>query len=83
MEQLKIETFRKNIATTTMKITGFSEKELTELNSMDYREMKETIVDTLDRRNHGAGSMYHNGYGMYQAWIRDGAVYIEVGNSCD
>ena len=66
-----------------MKVSGFTEKELSELNSMDYREMKETVLTMLDFRNNGKGTCWHNGYGVYQMWIRDGAVYVEIGNSCD
>lgn len=83
MQALQIEDYRRNIATTVKKITGFSTKELSELNSMDYREMKECVLNTLDRRNNGIGSVWHNGYMVFTAWIRDGAVFLEVGNNCD
>lgn len=83
MAQLKIEDFRKGLGIDTKKITGFTEKELSELNSMDYREMKEKIVEILDSRNGDIGTCWHCGYGIYNAWIRDGAVFVEVGNTCD
>lgn len=78
---LSVETWRTGIGTNTMKVTGFSEKELDELNSMDYRDMKETVLDCLDERCGGIGSAWHNAYGVYQMWIREGAVFVEVGNN--
>lgn len=83
MAKLTIEDFRKCIGTDTKKITGFTEKELSELNSMDYREMKEKIVEILDSRNGNIGTCWYCGYGIYNAWIRDGAVFVEIGNTCD
>ena len=80
---LKIETAYKNVSTKVMKLTGFTEKELSELNSMDYREMMETVLDALDNRNNKVGTCWHNGYGVHTMWIRDGAVYVEIGRSCD
>ena len=81
--RLTIETFREGLGVKTLKLTGFTEKELSELNSMDYREMKETIVQIANDRNNGIGSCWACGYGLYNAWIMDGAVYIEIGTSCD
>ena len=70
-------------ATRTMKIEGFSEKEISELNSMDYREMKDAILDALSFRNDGLGNIWFCGYGVYMVWLRDGAAFAEIGNSCD
>ena len=80
---LKIETIRESFGTKTIQLTGFSEKDLSELNSMDYRDMKDKIVEIADARNHGIGTCWHNGYGIYNAWILDGSVFIETGTSCD
>ena len=80
---LRIETHFNSYSTRTVRITGFTEEELSELNSMDYREMKETVLDMLDDRNCGQGTVWHNGYGVYGMWIRDGAVFVEIGTSCD
>ena len=66
-----------------MKITGLTERELDELNSMDYREMISTMVRILDSRNNKQGTCWAQGYGIYQMWIRNGAVFLEVGVSCD
>ena len=83
MKELTISKEYERAATRVMKVTGFTERELSELNSMDYREMKEKILEMLDDLNYGVGTCWHNGYGVYNAWIREGAVFIEIGNSCD
>lgn len=75
--ELKTELFRQNASTQCIRITGFSENELSELNSMDYREMKETIIDMLDRRNDKLGSRWV-GRGFLSAWINNGAVFVEI-----
>lgn len=67
----------------TIQLTGFTEQELSELNSMDYREMKSKIAEIADERNNGIGTCWYNGYGIYNAWIGDGCAYIEIGTSCD
>lgn len=81
--KLTIETFREGLGVRCLKLTGFTPEELSELNSMDYREMKEKILEIADDRNDGIGTCWARGYGVYNAWIRDNAVYVEVGNSCD
>lgn len=83
MEALKIETHYRNTGTDTMKVTGFTEEELSELNSMDYREMQEKVLEMLDTRNGNLGDCWKNGYGVYGMWIMNGAVYVEIGNTCD
>lgn len=83
MERLNIETKYINSGTKVMKITGFSEAELSELNSMDYRDMIDKVLDMLDSRNNGIGTAWHNGYGVYQMWVSNGAVMVEIGTSCD
>lgn len=83
MERLNIETKYINSGTKVMKVTGFSEAELSELNSMDYRDMIDKVLDMLDSRNNGIGTAWHNGYGVYQMWISNGAVMAEIGTSCD
>jgi len=71
------------IGTQTMKVSGFTEAELADLNAMYYQEMKKAVLDELDKRNGGLGTRWHNGYGVYHMWIKDNAVYVEIGNSCD
>ena len=83
MVALKVETINNRTGSSCMKLTGFTEAELSELNSMDYREMKEKIIDMLDDRNNGLGTVWACGYGFWSAWIRDGAVYCDIGSSCD
>lgn len=83
MNPLTIEEWRKGMGTTTMKVDGFSDQELSDLNAMDYRDMKEVVLDELDSRNNGLGSQWFRGYGVYQVWVREKSVYVEIGNSCD
>ena len=80
---LKIETHQEDNRSRVMKITGLTEKELDELNSMDYREMICKMVEILDSRNDKQGTCWAQGYGIYQMWISNGAVFMEVGVSCD
>lgn len=83
MSQLKIKEGNALCGTRTMEVHGFTESELSELNSMDYNEMKETVLNTLDEYCDGIGTRWHNGYGVYNMWIKDGAVFVEIGKSCD
>lgn len=80
---LKVENDYHLVGSTIMKVTGFDDRELSELNSMDYREMIETVLNALDERNNGLGSCWQNGYGVYTMWITDKSVMVEIGNSCD
>ena len=84
MSKLTIESPRQMIiGTQVKKITGFTDEEISELNSMDYREMKETVLNILDERNGNIGTCWACGNGVYQMWINDGAVFVEIGSSCD
>ena len=80
---LKIDKCYHSRYTDTYKITGFTESELSELNSMTYKEMIEKILEVLNSRNGNIGTCWHNGYGVRQMWISNGSVYAEVGNTCD
>lgn len=80
---LKVEKVFDNIGTQTMKVSGWTDEELHDLNAMYYQDMFGTVLDELDKRNGNLGSCWHNGYGVYHMWIRDKAVYVEIGNSCD
>lgn len=83
MGRLKIETDRPGIGVNVMKISGFTNQELKELGSMEQRELEETVLDMLDRRNGNTGTCWKCGYGVYRTWMRGDAVYMEVGSSCD
>lgn len=50
-----------------VKITGFSDKELSELNSMDYREMKQKIAEALNLKQT-----------IINAWVNGKSVFIET-----
>ena len=67
----------------TMKITGLSHEELSELKSMEHYESKEALLDLLDHRNDGQGTAWMCGYGVYGLWYDNDAAYLNVGKSCD
>jgi len=83
MEALKVTEFTRSTSTHTQKIDGFTDAELDYLNLIDYRDMKQYVLDELDKRNNKLGSTWHNGYGVYNVWIRGKSVYVEIGNTCD
>ena len=66
-----------------IKITGFSEGELSELKSMEHKEAEQTLLDMLDHRNNNYGSALACGYGVYGLWFDNEAAYMTIGNSCD
>ena len=80
---LTVEKYREGVSVIVLKVTGFSEPERSELNSMEYREMIDTFLDILDQRNPKLGTCWHNGYGVFTVWINNGSVYAEIGKSCD
>lgn len=73
MSQLKIEHIKRG-SLSVHKITGFTDKEISELNSMDYREMKHIIMDALVSRR-----LIPYGLFILNAWIDGNAAYIETG----
>lgn len=83
MEALKVETMPCTRALQTMKITGFSDGELTELKAMPNPDAKEALLSMLDARNHGLGTTFLCGYGAYGLWFDNEAAYLNIGTSCD
>ena len=83
MDKLKVETAKECIATKVMRVSGFCETEMENLEHMDYRDMKEAVLAELDLRNDMLGTCWHNGYGVYTMWISNGAVMVEIGSNCD
>ena len=67
----------------TMKITGFTDGELSELKSMEHHESKEKLMDMLDYRNGGIGTQWMCGYGVFAHWFDNDAAYVNIGKSCD
>ena len=67
----------------TMKITGFSDGELSELKSMEHYEAKEALLNMLDSRNNGQGTLWVHGPGIWGLWFDNEAAYLNVGTSCD
>lgn len=68
MSRLKTEEIQKGSMVAT-KVTGFTDKELSELNSMDYREMKQKIAEALNLKQT-----------IINAWVNGKSVFIETGD---
>lgn len=83
MAELKVETFREGLGVNTMKVTGFTDREINELGSMEHGELEEAVLNLLNERNHGAGTVWKCGYGVYRVWVCGYAVFVEIGRSCD
>ena len=83
MNKLTIEKRPYSPGLDSVKITGFREGELNELKSMEHHEAKEKLIDMLDYRNMGQGTIWHNGYGIYGLWFDNEAAYMNIGTSCD
>jgi hypothetical protein len=66
MSKLKTEQIQKGSMVAT-KVTGFTDKELSELNSMDYREMKQKIAEALNLKQT-----------IINAWVNGKSVFIET-----
>ena len=67
----------------TMRISGFSDGELNELKSMEHYEAKDTLLNMLDTRNDGMGTVWMCGYGVYGLWFDNEYAYLNIGTSCD
>ena len=67
----------------TMKISGFTDGELSELKSMEHNESKAKLLDMLNYRNDGLGTAWACGYGVYGLWYDNEFAYLNVGRSCD
>ena len=83
MAKLTIEKQPCTNALETMRIGGFSDRELSELKSMEHNEAKMKLLDMLDVRNGGIGTTWMCGYGVYGLWFDNEYAYLNVGRSCD
>ena len=83
MARLTIEERKCSSGINTVKITGFSDGELSELKSMEHYEAKEKLLEMLDTRNDGIGTCWMCGYGVYGLWFDNEAAYLNIGSSCD
>ena len=83
MARLTIEKRQCTNSLDTMKITGFSDGELSELKSMEHYESKDALLAMLDSRNSGLGTQLTCGNGVYGLWYDNDAAYLNVGRSCD
>lgn len=66
-----------------VRVSGFTDSELSELKSMEHREAQEKLIDLLDRRNNNIGTNWANGYGIYGIWFDNEFAYLNIGISCD
>ena len=87
---LNIKLDRAGISTDLWTVEGLTQQELDELNSMEYREMKNKILDIIDSRPHNQrnkdlGTAWHCRNGVYNVYTKDDIVYLEIGKSwsCD
>lgn len=83
MARLNVEKSRCSAGLDQIKISGFSDGELSELKSMTNRDAEEKIIEMLDSRNNGEGTRYACGYGIYGLWFDNEAAYMSVGTTCD
>lgn len=83
MEKLTISTIERGNVTSTHKVTGFQEGELQELKRLPHGKAEEKLLQMLDERNGGCGTMYKCGYGIYGVWFDNEAAYFRAENSCD
>ena len=67
----------------TMRIGGFSNAELSELKSMEHMEAKDRLLEILDERNNGTGTVWACGYGVYGMWFDNEFAYLNIGSNCD
>ena len=80
MTPLTIET-KRCFDVDTHVITGFTDEELSRLRGDKYPE--DELVRMLDERNHGTGSCWACGYGIYGVFVREKDVCVTTGISCD
>ena len=83
MARLAVDRIQRMGGMDTMKISGFGDGELSELKSMDHYEAKDKLLEILDSRNDGIGTMWACGFGVYGMWFDNEAAYLNIGNSCD
>ena len=65
-------------------ISGFTDDELVMLAGMRSQEALDWILEQLDERNEGIGTVWHNGYGIHYFQIRmsNQTVLVVTGASC-
>jgi len=83
MAKLTVDRIQRMGGMDTMKIAGFGDGELSELKSMDHYEAKDKVLEMLDARNDGIGTMWSCGYGVFGLWFDNEAAYLNIGTSCD
>ena len=83
MAALEIKNMGRSGYLDTMRISGFNDGELSELKSMTNHEAKEKLLEMLDSRNGGVGTVWSCGYGAYGLWFDNEFAYMNIGRSCD
>ena len=67
----------------TMRVTGFSEDELSRIRGLEHSAAMDYALTILDNRNDKIGSCWLCGYGVYAMWMDDDSVYFNIGTGCD
>ena len=83
MAKMTVETIERRSGMDTVRIGGFGDGELSELKSMEHYESKDKLLEILDARNDGIGTMWACGYGVYGVWYDNEYAYLNIGSSCD
>lgn len=63
-------------------IVGFTPKELDELQSMEYGDLKDCVVRLLDERMEGQGTYWLHACWIYSIQFDKDAVVVRTGISC-
>lgn len=83
---LKIEQVETDRFFNLMQVSGFTEEDMENLNSLDRNAMEAAALEMIDRRNGGIGSCWKRGYGVYGFFPHPrmkGTLMFRIGNSCD
>lgn len=79
---LTVDLYSDNIRTVCYKVSGFSDREISELNSMDYREMKAIVNAAVRHRAANVPECFvPNAEKILNVWTRGDAVFVEVGKN--
>lgn len=67
----------------TIMVSGFENGDLERLKSLPHSEAREALLDMLDARADGIGTVFQCGYGVYGVWFDNENAFLNVGDSCD
>ena len=64
-------------------VTGFTDAEISELQSMELHEAEDRVLEMLDERNGNTGTCWKCGYGVYGFALGTKGCTFRIGTSCD